>query len=83
MKTFKKVLVASVVELIIRSGVGNHGLKCSVFRALRLLRVFEKTRSVYTKGIEFMQKYCKVVILFTLNYKQSKVKNSKSTVLYT
>lgn len=73
MKTFKKVLVASVVELIIRSGVGNHGLKCSVFRALRLLRVFEKTRSV-SKGIGFMQKYCKVVILFTLNYKQSKVK---------
>lgn len=57
MKTFKKVLVASVVELIIRSGVGNHGLKCSVFRALRLLRVFEKTRSVYTKGVGFMQKY--------------------------
>lgn len=74
MKTFKKVLVASVVELIIRSGVGNHGLKCSVFRALRLLRVFEKTRSVYTKGNGFMQKYCKVVILFTLYYKQSKVK---------
>lgn len=38
------VLVASIVELSIRSRGGNNGLKCSVFRALRLLRVFEKTR---------------------------------------
>uniref|UniRef100_K1R285 Voltage-dependent calcium channel type A subunit alpha-1 n=1 Tax=Magallana gigas TaxID=29159 RepID=K1R285_MAGGI len=50
LEIFFVVLVASVVELIIRSGVGNHGLKCSVFRALRLLRVFEKTRFNFIEG---------------------------------
>lgn len=44
------VLVASIVELSIRSRGGNNGLKCSVFRALRLLRVFEKTR--YKRNID-------------------------------
>nr|XP_022322875.1 voltage-dependent calcium channel type A subunit alpha-1-like [Crassostrea virginica] len=38
------VLVASIAELIIRYWFGNNGLKCSVFRAIRLLRVFDKTR---------------------------------------
>lgn len=44
------VLVASIVELSIRTRGGNNGLKCSVFRALRLLRVFEKTR--YKRNID-------------------------------
>ncbi|XP_062575412.1 voltage-dependent R-type calcium channel subunit alpha-1E-like [Saccostrea cucullata] len=44
------VWVISVIGLILLIRSGNRGLRCSVFRSLRLLRVFKKTR--YNDKIE-------------------------------
>ncbi|XP_061188059.1 probable voltage-dependent N-type calcium channel subunit alpha-1B [Saccostrea echinata] len=44
------VWVISVIGLILLIHSGNQGLRCSVFRSLRLLRVFKKTR--YNDKIE-------------------------------